>query len=161
IALPSGTVGTGIPSGNPVNGGIAITPDGTLAFVVNTDTDVVTAFNLVTKVAQKVISVGDGPVGVAISPNAKTAYVPNGNDASVTPTAIATLTAGTAIPLGNGNADGIAITPDQAPVAQLGVTPAAAGSATQFSAAGSTVLYGTIKKYVWKFGDGATAHTTT
>ena len=56
---------------------------------------------------------------------------------------------------------GIAITPDQAPVASLSVSPAPAGQATTFDASASTVAFGTIASYAWSFGDGTTATTTT
>jgi YVTN family beta-propeller protein len=56
---------------------------------------------------------------------------------------------------------GPAVTPDQAPAARMAVTPAPAGRRTGFDASASTVRYGTIASYAWKFGDGTTATTTT
>jgi PKD repeat protein len=53
------------------------------------------------------------------------------------------------------------MTPDQAPVAKLQVTPARAGSATSFDASASTVAFGSIATYAWDFGDGHTSRTTT
>jgi YVTN family beta-propeller protein len=55
---------------------------------------------------------------------------------------------------------GLAITPDQAPVAALTITPAPAGQATTFDASASTVEFGTIATFEWDFGDGTTATTT-
>ncbi len=55
----------------------------------------------------------------------------------------------------------IAITPDQAPVAALTVTPANAGQATHFNASASVAPSSPITNYAWNFGDGATATTST
>ncbi len=55
----------------------------------------------------------------------------------------------------------IAITPDQAPAANFTVASAPPGSATSFDASPSTVRFGTIARYDWSFGDGATAVTST
>jgi PKD repeat protein len=83
---------------------------------------------------------------------------------TVTPIDTATNTAGTPIPVGPefGEPGGaIAITPDQAPVAHLSVTPAVVGQPTRFDASASTVAVGTITTYAWRFGDGSTAITST
>ncbi|WP_410962596.1 PKD domain-containing protein, partial [Salmonella sp. SAL4358] len=56
---------------------------------------------------------------------------------------------------------GIAIAPDQAPVAKLTAKIGAAGGATAFDASTSTVAFGTIASYAWDFGDGTAAQTTT
>jgi hypothetical protein len=103
--------------------------------------------------------VGDGPNAIAVLPNGRTAYVADANDGTVTPIAIKTLTAGTPITVG-GNPIDIAITPDQAPVAQIHAGDFAPGSPTPFDAFGSSVAYGTITHYTWRFGDGVTVRTT-
>jgi hypothetical protein len=56
--------------------------------------------------------------------------------------------------------NGVAFTPDQAPVAQLSVTPNVVGQPSSFDASASTVAFGTIASYSWNFGDGTTATTT-
>jgi YVTN family beta-propeller protein len=48
---------------------------------------------------------------------------------------------------------GAAITPDQAPVAALTVSPAPPGSRTFLDASSSTVRFGAITRYAWSFGD--------
>ena len=75
------------------------------------------------------------------------------------PIDVASLAVGTPIAVGEAP-QGIAITPDQAPVAHVTVTPAAPGAATGFDASASTVQYGTITSYAWSFGDGVTATTS-
>ena len=162
------TKGTPIPVGNnPI--GIAITPNGATAYVVNTGSDNVsvidttagtTNYNTVTAT----ISVGSAPDAIAITPNGATAYVADYVSNTVTPITIATNpandTTGTTITVDTAP-DAIAITPDQAPVAALSVTAATVGYPSGFNASASTVSYGTIAFYVWSFGDGTTAITTT
>ena len=78
----------------------------------------------------------------------------------MTPIDLATGTPGTPITVGMG-ADGIAITPDQAPIARLSVWGSALGIPTDFDASNSAVAFGSIASYAWAFGDGTTANTTT
>lgn len=54
----------------------------------------------------------------------------------------------------------LAMSPDQPPSAALTVTAGTAGSASSFDASASTDSDGTIARYDWVFGDGATASTT-
>jgi YVTN family beta-propeller protein len=55
---------------------------------------------------------------------------------------------------------GLAIPPDQAPIAKLSVTPQPAGSATSLDASASTGPTSPIVSYAWNFGDGGTSTTT-
>jgi hypothetical protein len=55
----------------------------------------------------------------------------------------------------------LAITPDQAPEAELSVIPAPAGSPTSFDASASVAPSSPISSYAWNFGDGHTATTST
>jgi PKD repeat protein len=54
---------------------------------------------------------------------------------------------------------GIAMIPDQAPVASFSAAIANAGTATTFNAGSSNVSYGSITSYHWVFGDGASQTT--
>src|SRR5205814_2745721 len=56
---------------------------------------------------------------------------------------------------------GVAITPDQAPVAAFTIDAQQAGKASGFDAKSSTTQHGTIVRYDWDFGDGGKATTNT
>lgn len=115
------------------------------------------------------LTVDSAPRQVAITPDGKYAYVTNydsgtnygsgtvsviDNADTANPTVSATI-----LTVGSGPR-GVAVVPDQAPVASLSATPAPAGSPTTFDATGSTVAYGTITSYSWNFGDGTPTVTT-
>jgi YVTN family beta-propeller protein len=116
VNLTTSKVGTPITvGGNP--GDVAITPDGTTAYVpISPDAlppfkGYVVPVDLHTNTAGTPIPVGLDPMAIAITPNGQTAYVVNGGSNSVTPVDIATGTAGKPIPVGTAP-DGIAITPN-------------------------------------------------
>ena len=83
-------------AGPPITGGglndpqgIAITPNGQTAYVVNVGGNSVTPINLATDTAGTPITGGgmNEPTAIAITPNGRTAYVTNGalGDTGVTP----------------------------------------------------------------------------
>ena len=53
--------------------------------------------------------------------------------------------------------ESIAVTPDQAPVASFSAVAGFAGAVSTFDASASTVVYGSISRYAWSFGDGGSA----
>jgi YVTN family beta-propeller protein len=146
--------------------GIAITPDGSTAYVTNYfsgNNGTVSVIDTATKKVTGTIQLGVGlPLSIAITPDGATAYVVDDNGfVSVIDTATNRVIGS---PIGGSALEdplGISITPDQAPVAHLSVTPAPAGSATTFDASASTVTFGTIATYAWNFGDGSNATSTT
>ena len=158
--------------------GIVVSPDGTTAYVANSEDCVVGIFKFASLTQVATIPVGDMPMGIAITPDGNTVYVnnsgapnidmghkappcsPNKNTVSVISTASDTVVA-TINKVGKDPQHGLGITPDQAPSASLTVTPASHGSPTSFDASASTVEFGTITSYAWKFGDGNTAVTST
>lgn len=85
-------------------------------------------------------------------------YVSLGGDTGSGPL----ITPGPALPLPPDLSDpvAVAITPDQAPHASFSPSLGPAGSPSTFSAAASTVKYGSIVSYQWKFGDGSPLLTT-
>jgi len=80
--------------------GVAITPDGTTAYVTNLE-EGVTPIEIATNKPGNEITVGSEPFGVAITPNGKTAYVTNELSGTVTPIKIATNTPGKEITVGS------------------------------------------------------------
>jgi YVTN family beta-propeller protein len=138
---------------------IAITPDGSTAFVTNSGSSNVTPIDLITNKAESNISLSSSPLAAAVVPNGTEVVVTMSSGQSV-PITIATDSVGSAFSVGNSPVS-ITVTPDQGPIAQLSVTPGTPGTATSFSAAGSTIAYGAISTYFWNFGDGTTQITAT
>ncbi len=106
-----GPVGS-IPVGNQPYG-IAVSPDGTRAYVGNNVSNTVSVIDTATNRVLTNIPVGNGPRGVAFSPDGARAYV--GNNVSNTVSVIDTATDRvlTNIPVGN-RPIGIAVSPDGA-----------------------------------------------
>ncbi|MGD0808922.1 MAG: IPT/TIG domain-containing protein, partial [Acidimicrobiales bacterium] len=103
-------------AGSPITVGhypiaIAITPNGSTAYVVNDGGNTVTPVTIATGVASSTIAVGSFPNAIAITPDGSTAYVSNDNSNSVTPINTAANTHGTAIAVGS-EPIAIAITPN-------------------------------------------------
>ena len=171
IELPSGTVGNPIAVGSSGDGllGIAISPDGSTAYVSDYTKSEVVPIELGDGSAGTPIALpGTSPYALAITPDSKTLYVSDGAEDgdTVTPVSTQTATVGAAISVGEAPR-GIAITPDQAPVANFTVSSGQAGTPTAFDASCgstpscSTVPFGTIGSYTWNFGDGSAEVTTT
>ncbi len=161
-AVPISPEGDGLP-------GIAIAPDGSTAYVADYTESAVVPIDLATGRPQTPIALsGRNPYAIAITPDSKTVYVTDGGTGgdTVTPIAASTGTPGTAITVG-GAPRGIAITPDQGPVANFTVASAPAGLQSSFDASCgtvpscSTVPFGSIATYTWNFGDGSEELTST
>ncbi len=92
----------------PLNGplGIAIAPDGSTAYVTNSDGNTVRLLNLRSNPPSfgTAIKVGGGPAAIAITPSGDTAYVTNFNSNSVSPIDLRSSPprAGTPIAVGSG-----------------------------------------------------------
>lgn len=160
ITQSSGAPGLPIPVGDQPTY-IAITPDGATAFVANVGSSTITPITIATNTARAPIALlGHTPKGLTISPDGLTLFV-SSSAGSVVPIDISTGTPGTAIS-GFSTPAGLSITPDQAPVASLTVSPssAPAGSTVTFDASGTTVEFGTVSSYTFFFGDGSAPVTT-
>jgi YVTN family beta-propeller protein len=107
-ALPAIKVGRG-------PNAIAVTPDGSQAFVTNSAGNTVTPIDTGTNVAWQKIKVGRYPTAVAVTPDGSTAYVVSAGSGTVTPISTATDLAGPPIPVGS-DPSALAITPDGAKV---------------------------------------------
>ena len=91
--------------------GIAITPDGTTAYVTSGNVDNVTVIDMATNtVVGSPIPVGRRPRGIAITPDAATAYVVNNGSYDVSVIDLTTNTVTATIAVGD-DPQGIAITP--------------------------------------------------
>jgi YVTN family beta-propeller protein len=119
IDVVTGRAGPPIQVGSGADA-IAVTPDGTTAFVANYGANgsghTVTPVDVATGHARPPINVGNGPDAIAITPDGKTAYVANygnqdGNGDTMTPIDVATGQPGTPVKVGNGPW-AVAITPD-------------------------------------------------
>ena len=163
IDTATDTAGAPIAVGDEPDG-IAITPNGSTAYVVNAHDNTVTPIDISTDTAGSPITVGGPQQGppqrIAITPDGTTAYVTNLENDAVIPIDTTTGMAGTPITVGF-EPEAIAISPDQAPVAQFSVDPAPAGSPTSFDASASVAPSSPIATYAWNFGDGNTATTST
>ena len=168
ISLATGAPGRPIKVGQGPFG-IAITPDGTTAYVANSADSTVTPIRLATGTPGTPINVAQGPLAIAITPDGKTAYVtsaladvtrdlfsPRAGD--VTPIRLATGTPGRPIQVGR-VPSAIAITPDGA---TAWVTGQADGTITPIrlttGTPGTPVTVGSNPTAIAITPDGATAY---
>ena len=162
ISTASNAVTATIPVGSGPDG-IAVSPDGSTVYVANLASDNVSVIDAATDAVTATIPVGAAPEGMAVTPDGRTVYVTNIGDGTVSVIDAATDTVTATVDVGGPGSDpvAIAITPDQAPVAAVTVTPGDAGNPTTFDASSSTVTFGTIASYNWNFGDGSSTTTAT
>ncbi|MGH3430024.1 MAG: PKD domain-containing protein, partial [Mycobacteriales bacterium] len=167
LNLSTLTPGSPIPApGGP--GPIAIAPSGKMAFVYGYNSNgkgngevfqIDLAANTVTKTFSLAGSVFDlGPQGITVGPAGKTVYATEfgAND-------VATISKGkVGAPITGFKVEpiGIAITPDQPPVAAFSSSAAIHGHASTFNASSSYPQTSPIARYAWTWGDGATTTTT-
>lgn len=156
---------------------IAILPDGSKAYVSvedpinrNTNPGQVFIIDIATHAVTPGPFVEPFPQGIAASPDGLQVFVanmrPNSASSSVSIIdTISNLVIDTIDLAPAFNARGLAITPDQAPIARFTFEPGTAGFPTTFDASTSTPsplspASVTIVRYDWNFGDGTTATTT-
>ena len=123
VNVADGAVSTISIGDHPI--GVAITPDGTKAYVANNYGNTVSVINVATGAASTISTgIGNGPDGVAITPDGTKAYVTSFTDSTVSVIAVAS-DAVIGSPIGIGDSPtGVAITPDgtKAYVANTGST---------------------------------------
>ena len=154
--LATRTVGWTAPVAGLFVDGVAVSPDGTVVYASG---DGVTPIDAATGVAGPVISPArDELPSVAFTPDGKIAYTPMFRDhighALRFDVVHARQRGGATVGTG---ATGVAITPDQAPVAAFHVARATAGSPSTFDASASQAVSSPIAHYHWDFGDGSSA----
>lgn len=137
--------------------GISISPDASKAYVVGLGARgpiyvIDTATNMVTEE----IPVEGSPEEVSFAANGKTAYVTEKEPSQVQAINVQTRIGAPIGPLG-ATPSGIALTPDQSPVAAFTPPTATAGEPAIFDGSDSKDADGSIATYAWSFGDGATA----
>jgi YVTN family beta-propeller protein len=157
INLASNLPETTIPVGNNPYG-INVAPDNKNVYVANSLSNSVSGINTITRIIDNSYLVGNTPILLAITPDSKLGYVSNSGSGDVSKIDFATSVV-TALPTSTGPA-GIAITPDQAPIASFVTGLGRAGTPSIFDASSSISPVGTIVKYDWNFGDGVTLSTT-
>jgi YVTN family beta-propeller protein len=140
--------------------GVAITPDGTKAYVANQGSASVSVITTSGNTVTATPAVGTNPGAVAVTPDGSTLYVANSGSGTISPITTSNNAVGTAFAAGAGPT-GMAFTPDQSPTAAL-AQPAAGTVWTpvSFNATGSSDTQSPIVSYTWNFGDGTGPSTT-
>ena len=162
LSATTASVGTVIPvAGGPV--GITISPAGQRGYTANSNNTVSIVSLSSNRAATTSVAVANlsEPDGITLSPNGRVAYVASASDV-VAPIDLAATPIRPMAPIPVGSPSfGVAVVPDQAPIASLTVTAAKAGHATLLNASGSVAPNSAIRSYHWVFGDGTSATTTT
>jgi YVTN family beta-propeller protein len=135
---------------------ISISPDGAKAYVVGTGP--ISVINTGTNKLTGEVEVAGEPQEVAFAANGKTAYVIENEPQQVQTIDVETgKVVGSPIALPGLLPTGIALTPDQSPVAAFTPPSAAAGIPAPFDGSASTDADGSIASYSWTFEDGRDA----
>jgi YVTN family beta-propeller protein len=138
--------------------GIAISPDGTEAYVVGLGTGPISVINTGTNKLTREVKVEGKPQEVAFAANGKTVYVTESEPHQVQTINVETgKVAGSSIALPGESPTGIALTPDQSPVAAFTPPSATVGIPAPFDGSASTDADGSIASYSWTFEDGRDA----
>lgn len=137
--------------------GVAVSPDGSKVYAVNTGDDSVSVIDAAAGTAAVAIAVGRAPYGIALTPDGRTAYVANagGNSVSVIDTRAQAVTATVAV---GEKPYGVAVAPDEQ---RVYVTNQAGGSLSIIDCVGaikSTITVGIAPTGVAISADGTWAY---
>jgi len=135
---------------------IAVTPDGTRAYVTNNGLNTVSVINTATIAIVKSIAVGSKPTGIAVSPNGSTVYVTNQVGASVTVIATSTNTVTNTITVGSFPWD-VAFTPDSTKAFVTNYLGQSVSVITVATGAVTTIPVADFPQGIDMSADGATA----
>uniref|UniRef100_UPI000A96E89D YncE family protein n=1 Tax=Rhodococcus marinonascens TaxID=38311 RepID=UPI000A96E89D len=86
--------------------GVAVTPDGTRAYVTNVGDGTVSVIDTATNTVVETVPVGAAPQGVAITPDGSRAYVANLGDNTVSVIGIDRCTGSLCLDFGSGTGSG-------------------------------------------------------
>jgi YVTN family beta-propeller protein len=116
--------------------GVAITPDGSRAYVVNRGSNNASVIDTATNTVVGTVAVGSRPFGVAITPDGSRAYVANrfSNNVSVIATATNTVVATVAV---GSDPMGLAITPLASVVVEIDIKPGSFPNSINLGARGT------------------------
>jgi YVTN family beta-propeller protein len=141
--------------------GIVVSPDGNRAFVVDLGSNSISVIDTATAPLSREIKLAAKPSEVAVSADGETLYVaeevgaPGEATEEVQRFDVETGTVvGAKVKLPGESPAGIAIAPDQSPIAAFAVPRVTVGVPATFSGAASTDADGRIASYSWAFGDG-------
>jgi YVTN family beta-propeller protein len=101
---------TSIATGDDPNG-VAVSPDGTRAYVTGFLSDTVSVIDTASNQVIDTVAVGDGPVGVAVHPDGTRLYVANRREDTLSVLDLSPLAERTRIAVGNGP-NAVAVSPD-------------------------------------------------
>ena len=149
----------GVQSGNHLS--IAATSDGKKVYVPNiTNNSVSVIDTAVDLVIATILGVVNGNLfSLAFTPDSSTAYVGDFVNNIELAISVQNSVISQAIPTEGIGPFGVAITPDQAPLAKFSFKLAPAGKPSRFDATSSASPVGEIVNYFWDFGDGTTLST--
>ena len=91
--------------------GVAVTPDGSHAYVANSGAGTVSVINTITNTVSGAVTVGAAPHGVAVTPDGSHVYVTNSGASTVSVISTATNTVTGTVSVGS-SPQGVAISPD-------------------------------------------------
>jgi YVTN family beta-propeller protein len=138
--------------------GISISPDGTKAYVVGLTTGPISVIDTATNKVTDEIEVEGEPEEVAFAANGKTVYVTENAPQQVETISVEKgEVVGPPIKLLGLFPSGIALTPDQSPIAAFTPPSATVGIPAPFDGSASTDADGSIASYSWTFEDGRDA----